>query len=76
MTITVTLRYGARLSLTKEVPTGTTVGTIMRDASVRAGLQLPENCSATVDGRTLSSGDRLNDGDVVQFEKQAAQKAV
>lgn len=70
----VNLRYGTR-ELTREFPATTTIGEILRDQSIRAGLGLPENVTATVNGRTLQSHDRLNGDDDVVFEKQAAAKA-
>lgn len=71
----VTFRYGATRELTRDIASHTTVNDVLRDASIKAGLGLPENVSAVCNGRTLSGQDRFNDGDVVTFEKQAAAKA-
>lgn len=71
----VTFRYGTTRELTREIPNHTTVSDVLQDPSIRAGLGLPENVQAVVDGRTLSGRDTFSDGDVVQFEKQAAAKA-
>lgn len=71
----VTFRYGATREVEKELPRSITLSEVLRDPTLRAGLALPENCSAVVDGRTLRGTDTFNHGDVVTFEKQAASKA-
>ncbi len=71
----VTFRYGSTRELTRDISPNSTLRDILSDPSIKAGLGLPENVSAVVDGRTLGSHDRFNDGDVVTFEKQAAAKA-
>lgn len=71
----VTFRYGASRELTRSITPQTTVREILANPEIRAGLALPENVTAVVDGRTLNSDSRFSDGDVVVFEKQAAVKA-
>ena len=71
----ITMRYGATAELVREFAPGTTVQDLLSNPQVKTGLRLPENVAAVVDGRTLQPHDELNDGDVVVFEKQAAQKA-
>ena len=72
---TVTFRYGLGREIVRDIPANQTLRDILGNQEIRAGLQLPENVSAVVDGRTLSANDTFNDGDVVTFEKQAAAKA-
>lgn len=72
---TVTFRYGASREITRSLSPQTTVRDVLANPEIRAGLALPENVTAVVDGRTLNNDSRFSDGDVVVFEKQAAAKA-
>lgn len=70
----ITVSYGAS-GFTREFADGSTVRDILTDSTVRARLRMPENVTATVDGRILDPNDTVNAGDEVLFEKVAAQKA-
>lgn len=73
--ISVTLKFGLTKQVTREVPEGTTLRTILADATNKAVLGYPENVSGVVDGVTMSLDDAPSDGDTVVLEKQAASKA-
>lgn len=73
--MTVTIRFGASNELSKAVPAGTTVGTILRDANVKAVLGFGDNVQAVVDGVVQRDTAPLDDGDVVTVETRANSKA-
>ena len=74
-TISITLRYGLTKSMTIDVNEGSSLRSILANANNRAVLGYPENVSAVIDGQTISIDELVNDGDVIQLEKQAAAKA-
>lgn len=73
--ITVTLKYGFTLEIERTVPPGTTLATLLRDPVNKSRLGYPENVSGVVDGVTIDMNEPLEDGMVIQLEKQAAAKA-
>lgn len=73
--ISVTLKYGLTREVRTEVEDGTTIRTVLSNTGYRATLGLPEKVSAVIDGTTVGLDETLADGDVVVFERQAAEKA-
>lgn len=73
--ISVTLKFGLTKQVTREVAEGTTLRTVLADATNKAVLGYPESVSGVVDGVTMNLDDELSDGDTVVLEKQAAAKA-
>ena len=73
--IEVTVKYGLSKTATVDVRDGTTVREILANQNLKMLLGFPENVTAVSDGVTLSPDDEVNDGDVIQLEKQAAAKA-
>jgi molybdopterin converting factor small subunit len=74
-TIAVTVEYGPINSTTKQFPAGTTVGDVIRNPSIKAALGHGDNVQATVDNVPQGMGTVLEDGDVIQLEVVANQKA-
>jgi tetrahydromethanopterin S-methyltransferase subunit H len=74
-TIAVTVEFGPINSTTKQFPAGTTVGDVIRNPSVRAALGHGDNVQATVDNVPQSMNTVLEDGDTIQLEVVANQKA-
>lgn len=75
MTINVTIKYGLTKQVTRDVSDTQSIRDIISNPSVRAILGHPENVVATIDGQIISLDNEPNDGDVIQLEQQAAQKA-
>lgn len=73
--ISITLKFGLTKQVTRQVPDGTTLSTMLRDATNKAILGYPESVSGVIDGITVDANEPLSDGDVVVLEKQAAAKA-
>ena len=73
--IEVTVKYGLSKTATVDVNEGSSVRDILNNQNLKMLLGFPEKVSAVCDGVTLSLDDEINDGDVIQLEKQAAAKA-
>ena len=73
--IEVTVKYGLSKTATVDIDDGSTISDILRNQNLKMLLGFPESVSAVCDGVTLSPNDEVNDGDVIQLEKQAAAKA-
>lgn len=73
--IEITLKFGLTKQITRSVSEGTTLRTLLSDASNKAILGYPENVSAVVDGNTIDLDEEVQDGDTIVLEKQAASKA-
>lgn len=71
----VTIRFGLANELTKDVPEGTSVGTLIHDRSIASALGYGSNVQAVVDGVVQSDNSPLSDGDVVTIETKANSKA-
>lgn len=73
--IKVTVKYGLTRSVTIEKEIPVSIGDILCDENVMAVLGAPESVMAVINGVAVGDDHYVNDGDVIQLEKQAAQKA-
>ena len=73
--MTVTIRFGASNELSKSVPEGTTVGSILCDNNVKAVLGFGDNVQAVLDGVVQRDSAPLADGDILVIETRANSKA-
>lgn len=71
----VTINFGRSNMVRREFPEGTTVGQVLSDQGARACLGFGDNAVAKIDGVTQSNEKRLVDGDVLDLEVRANQKA-
>jgi hypothetical protein len=62
-------------SITKNVATGTTVGSILGDANLKAVLGFGGNIEAQVNGASAASAVVLSDGDELDLVTKANTKA-
>lgn len=72
---TVTISYGPANSVTRQFNEGATVGDVLKDTNLRAVLGFGENVQALIDRTPMSPTTSLNDGDEVNLEVVANQKA-
>lgn len=73
--IKVTVKYGLTRSVTIEKEVPVSIGDILCDENVMGVLGAPESVVAVINGVAVGDDYFVNDGDVIQLEKQAAQKA-
>ena len=75
--ITVTIKYGATNTMTKEVESGILFEEIITD-SLLAALNAPESVVAVVNGDTYEMDDEIPAGAsyTINLERQSAKKAV
>ena len=72
--IKVTIAYSGN-SITKNVAAGTTVGSILTDANLKAVLGFGQNIEAQVNGASAESAVVLSDGDELDLVTKANTKA-
>lgn len=72
----VTINFGISNSITREFPSGTTVGDVLRNGTVRSALSFGDNVSAKIDGVTQDANKVLYDGDEIDLENRANSKAL
>jgi len=70
----VTFRHGIN-TVNTEIEEGTSVEDVIGDATVTDALRVPENFSVLINGATANRTTVLRAGDIVVFERAAAQKA-
>ena len=70
----IVVRYGID-RMEKEVPTGTTIGQLKANESVKAGLGLGDNVKALIAGQEVGDDVQVPSGAMVSFETQANSKA-
>lgn len=73
--ITVTVTFGGGNSTTQTVPRGTTVGQLIENRRVQSALGVGTNVQANIDRVPQTNDTQLEDGDVVNLETIANQKA-
>ncbi len=71
----ITINFGLSNSITKEVPDGTTVGQILSDRTFQSALGFGDNVVAKIDGFAQDNNRRLVNGDQLDLEVRANQKA-
>ncbi len=72
----ITVNFGMSNTLSRDFPSGTTVGNILSDPNLKAALGFGDNVSAKSDGVTLDPGQVLVDGDEIDLEVRANKKAI
>lgn len=72
----VTINFGIANSITKNLPDGTTVGAVLSDRSIMAGLGFGDNVVGKIDGQTQDANRILRNGDHLDVEVRANTKAV
>ena len=72
--IEVIIKHGFE-ELKKRVNVGTTVGDILANKDILAGVGASENCSALISARQVDTDTEVRNGDTIVLEQQAASKA-
>ncbi len=72
----ITVNFGMSNTLSRDFPSGTTVGNILSDPNLKAALGFGDNVSAKSGGVTLDPGQVLVDGDELDLEVRANKKAI
>lgn len=70
----VKVRYGLSNQMTLEFPEGTTVGQVLNDNRVKAGLALPETYVSYIDGEEVGNERVVESGDTITVERKATTK--
>jgi hypothetical protein len=74
--ISITIKYGVGDEITKAFEDGITVGQVMANQSVKIALGYGDNVRGLIDGVEQPSSMELSDGDVLNIETRANQKAI
>lgn len=73
--VTVTVSFGPTSSATKNVPAGTTIGQILGSASWKAAVGFGDNVKALIDRVQQDLNTVVQDGDTIELETVANEKA-
>jgi hypothetical protein len=73
--VNVAINFGLSNSLSRTFPTGKSLGQVLGDPNIQAALGFGKNVVGKVDGVTQSASYILTDGDEVDIEIKANQKA-
>lgn len=69
------INFGLSNTLSRDFPSGTTVGEVLKNPNLKAALGYGDNVVAKIDGVTQDPSRQLVDGDEVDLEVQANKKA-
>jgi len=73
--IKVTVKYGLTRMAVIEKEEPISIGDLLSDDNLLATLGAPESVVAVINGVTVGDDHYVENGDTIQLEKQAAQKA-